>query len=132
MPIGWMTVLSNVPWGDVVSNAPKIAAGAKKLWKAVGSKSADDDQGQGADAVRTRLHAEPGSLADLRARLEATEALCAGLHTQMVESSDLIRALAEQNTQLVLRIEKMRRRVQWLGVVVGAMAVSALVWALRT
>ena len=38
MAIGWWTVLQSVPWAEVVSNAPKVAAGAKKLWNAVGRK----------------------------------------------------------------------------------------------
>jgi hypothetical protein len=32
MAIGWLAVLQLVPWSDVISNAPKIAEGAKKLW----------------------------------------------------------------------------------------------------
>ncbi|RZJ18762.1 MAG: hypothetical protein EOO54_15320 [Haliea sp.] len=126
-----MTVLTSVPWGDVVSNAPKIAAGAKKLWKAVGSKPADTADSVDAVQSHTGLPAEPGSLADLRARLDAMEAMCNGLHAQMVESSELIKALAEQNTQLVMRIEKMRRRIVWLGIAVGVTALSMGAWALR-
>ena len=40
MAIGWLTVLQSVPWSDVVRNAPKVAAGAKKLWDNVANKSA--------------------------------------------------------------------------------------------
>jgi hypothetical protein len=38
MAIGWLSVLQLVPWGEVISNAPKVAESAKKLWQVVGKK----------------------------------------------------------------------------------------------
>jgi hypothetical protein len=35
MAIPWLSVIKLVPWGEVISNAPKVAEGAKKLWSAV-------------------------------------------------------------------------------------------------
>ena len=36
MAVGTLiTVLSNIPWGQVVENAPKVAEGAVKLWNSV-------------------------------------------------------------------------------------------------
>ena len=29
MAIGWLTILKTVPWTEVISNAPKVADGAK-------------------------------------------------------------------------------------------------------
>ena len=121
MPIGWMTVLQSVPWGEVVSNAPKIAAGAKKLWKSVATKPApaSDD----APTARQNLHLSPDqqALASLRLRIESLEAATAELHGQLTESSALVAALAEQNTQLIARVDKMRRRMVWIG---GALSVG--------
>lgn len=34
MAIGWLTILKSVPWAEVISNAPKVAEGARKLWNA--------------------------------------------------------------------------------------------------
>jgi uncharacterized membrane protein len=42
------------------------------------------------------------------------EATTADLHNQMLASSALINALAEQNTQMVKRVEANRIRVLWL------------------
>ncbi len=41
-----LTVLSNIPWGQVVENAPKVAEGAAKLWNSVTNfrKSASPNQ----------------------------------------------------------------------------------------
>lgn len=39
MAIGWFALLTKVPWSEVISNAPKVADAAKKLWKVVADKS---------------------------------------------------------------------------------------------
>ncbi len=106
MAIGWMTILQNVPWSDVIRNAPKVADGAKKLWRKVGGKG-----GEGEAAAMTPSadadQAPAAQLAALRAQIEA-------LHGQMLASSEVIQALAEQNAQLIVRIETHRRRLLWL------------------
>jgi hypothetical protein len=51
------------------------------------------------------------------------------LHGQMLASSELIKALAEQNTQLIKRIELNRVRLLWLAGVTGVVAIVAL-WGL--
>ncbi|KAB2922406.1 MAG: hypothetical protein F9K30_12575 [Dechloromonas sp.] len=106
MAIGWMTILQNVPWSDVIRNAPKVADGAKKLWRKVGGKGGEDEEtsvAPGADADQPPA----AQLAALRAQVEA-------LHGQMLASSEVIQALAEQNAQLIVRIETHRRRLLWL------------------
>jgi hypothetical protein len=44
MAIGWLAVLQNVPWSEVINNAPKVADGAKKLWNAVTRKPARTEE----------------------------------------------------------------------------------------
>lgn len=108
MAMGWLSVLKMVPWGDVIESAPKVAVGAKKLWKSVGKKPVS-----ASDAVTT-----PGALAEADTPLAAlqTQVLdlqvtVAELHQQMLESSALIGSLAEQNAQLIQRMELMRKRL---------------------
>ena len=113
MGIGWMTVLKLVPWNDVISNAPKIAEGAKKLWNAT----------IGNDTTLTGIAARPAedlgeqSLATRASRLEAE---VADLRAQMAASSELIKSLADQNAQLIARIETSRKRLLWIGVVAAS------------
>ncbi len=127
MAIGWLSVLKMVPWGDVIDNAPKVAQGAKKLWSTVGKKPVPGDafvspqmpeQGApgGQDAVLAALHAQ----------VTALQVTVAELHQQMLQSSALIQSLAEQNTQLIARVELNRKRtlalfllLLGLGVVLG-------------
>lgn len=122
MAIGLLSVLKMVPWGDVISNAPKIADGAVKLWRSVARKPPAAESPP--SSTQPALTTEAQSLSLLRAQLDAAEAEISDLHNQMLESSDLIKSLAEQNTQLIKRIEVNRIRVQWLA---GSMVILTVV-----
>ena len=61
----------------------------------------------------------PAQLADLRAVAERLE-------QQMLASSGLIKALADQNTQLIARIEANEARTVWLGRVCSGLALIAV------
>jgi hypothetical protein len=129
MAIGWLTILQSVPWSDVISNAPKVADGAKKLWKTVARKSATQAT-PGIDAQAT-LSPEARAFAALENRLAALEATTTELHGQMLASSELITVLAEQNAQLIKRIEANRVRVLWLGVAIVGLVVMTVVAAVK-
>ncbi|MDD2925755.1 hypothetical protein [Rhodoferax sp.] len=109
--MAWLTVLKMVPWGEVIENAPKVAQGAKKLWSTVGKKTP-------LATSPGHVGAEPdeadGALASLRAQVAQLQVASAELHQQMLESSALIQSLAEQNTQLIQRVEVNRKRLWWL------------------
>lgn len=130
MAIGWLAIIKSVPWTDVISNAPKLADGAKKLWSAVERKRTAEPV---AAQVAPSLLPEDEASAVLENRLASMEAAAVDLHSQMLACSELINALAEQNTQLVRRIETSRVRLLWLGVataVLGVVAVAALAFVL--
>lgn len=124
MAIGWMTVLQSVPWAEVVSNAPKVAAGAKKLWNAVGRKPSSGTPV--AATAAAALSPEARAIAALTAHISELETATKELQEQMLASSELIKALAEQNTQLILRIETQRRRMLWLAGALLPVGVAAL------
>lgn len=127
MAISWLTVLKNVPWSDVISNAPKVADGAKKLWNNVGAKREHS-------VVREEGLGEPrpgdsAMVSALRSEVGALEEEIDELRGQMVASSGLIKDLADQNAQLIARVELMRRRVTWIagGAVLSlALAIAAI------
>jgi hypothetical protein len=119
--------LSKVPWDDVIRNAPVVANVAREMW---------DNMRQPATAPReappgqTPHSPEAPDVARLQARLDAVQAAASDLRRQMLESSEVIAALAEQNTQLVRRIEANRVRTLWLTratVAVGIVAVLNLI-----
>ncbi len=57
----------------------------------------------------------------------ALEAAVADLHGQMLASSELIRELADQDAQLIQRIETNRVRVLWLGSAISVTSIVVLV-----
>lgn len=121
MAIGWLTVLKMVPWGDVIENAPKVAVGAKKLWDKVGKKP---------EEVMVPTPAGPSAPSpaqvqvQMQQQLAALQQATAELHQQMLDSTELIKTLAEQNTQLVKRVESNRKRVGWLALLWLMLAVT--------
>lgn len=118
MAIGWLALLKGVPWAGVISTAPLVAEGAKQLWKAVSRKPALPESAVRPDAP----HAT--GIAALEARVLALEAGMDDLHAQMIKSSELIKVLADQNAQLVERVETQRVRLLGLS---GAIVVMAIV-----
>lgn len=121
MAIGWLTVLKMVPWGDVIENAPKVATGAKKLWQTVGKKPV---AGAPVPPAREVLRAESPAVAALQSQVAELQTAVADLHQQMLVSSELIQSLADQNTQLIRRVEVNRVRLLWLTAVVLGLAVA--------
>lgn len=123
MAIGWLTVLQSVPWTDVVRNAPKVAVGAKKLWNSVrkkplsGASPVADAPAASAPAVQ--------SVSALALRIQELETDAADLQAQMVASSEVIKALAEQNTQLIIRVETLRVRLLWLAWTLAGIGVAS-------
>ena len=123
MPIPWVTVLQVVPWSEVIRNAPKVAEGAKKLWNAVGKRPAAPEV---ADTSKQPVVSPEQTMDELKARADTLEVTVADLHEQMLAASELIKALAEQNTQLVQRIEANRVHMIWLTVAGTVIAIAAL------
>ena len=129
MPIPWLAVLKIVPWTEVITNAPKVVDGAKKLWNSVSDKPAVQAPPAGSSDLAA-AGSESAASARLQARIAALEATGADLHSQMLASTELIRSLAEQNAQLVKGIEDHRVRIKWLTratLVFGLVAVLGLV-----
>lgn len=97
-----IAVLSNIPWDKVVETAPKVADAAVKLWDMVTNPKPDPPQN---DQSTASSDAPLSELDLLKARVLTLEDGVKCLEDQMQESSKLIKALAEQNTQLVQRVE---------------------------
>jgi hypothetical protein len=91
----------------------KGAEGARTLWKSVGDRDAEDGTvpaASGAD-VGGAAPAD-AAMTQLLNRTRHLERAVEDLHQQLQQSTELIKALAEQNTQLVERVEMNRVRAQ--------------------
>lgn len=115
-----ITVLSSIPWGQVVDNAPKIADGAAKLWNAVTNRKSSNQTRQANAKTTTNVTLSETEM--LKDRLVAMEDSVLNLQDQMRVSTELIKALAEQNAQLVQRIDLCSVRVRQLA---AATAIAA-------
>ena len=119
MAINLLTVLKFVPWKDVISNAPAVAEGAKKLWGSVARKPA-----QPVNSVLVPT----GPQTPIEARVAALEQAGAEWQEQLRASTELLTTLAEQNAQLVRRIDQNRRliwRLYALVVLLAGLGVAA-------
>jgi predicted ATP-grasp superfamily ATP-dependent carboligase len=117
MAISWLSALKLVPWSDVISNAPLVADGAKKLWGAVVKPGTPPESDPAAAATAT--DSELPQMAQLQAEVAGLRGEVSDLHRQMVDSSALIKALAEQNAQLVAQVQSTRVRLRWLAALAG-------------
>ncbi|WP_124951364.1 hypothetical protein [Sulfuriferula thiophila] len=133
MAIGLLAVLQLVPWGEVISNAPKVLERAKKLWNTVANQSQPEEVPP--VDIPSALSPEAQSIIKLQAQLAATEAAVADLRGQMLTSSELIQVLADQNAQLIKHVETNRVRILWLAgglaVMSGVAVVSLAILLLR-
>jgi hypothetical protein len=125
-------VLSNVPWGQVIDAAPKVADGATKLWTTV-TRRKKDESGIPPDAASAQavLDDKLDPLQDSRADIEAISASVENLRDEMLAATALIKELADQNTVLVQRVELNRRRllrIAYAGTVVGAILLAGLIY----
>jgi len=131
MPIPWIAVLQSVPWTEVIKNAPKVADGAKKLWNTIGKKSPVPDVDAADD--QSDISHEANTISTMQVKLAALEASVADLHEQMLASSEIIKSLADQNTQLITRVEMNRiqvRRLTGVIVIFSIVAISGFIISL--
>jgi hypothetical protein len=125
MAAGWLAMLKNVPWADVIASAPQLANTAGKLWNSVSrrSPSGEPDHAGG-------MKSDP--LGELALRLEHTEAALVALHQQMLSSSEIIARLAEQNSKLIEQVEAARVRIWYVGIGTACAVLVAFVCVIFT
>lgn len=87
------TILSNIPWGQVVESAPKIAQGAGRLWDNVKNRGAEP-----ADPTSTGTSEPTTDLQQLQTRTQALESQVQALQDEMRSSALLVKQLAEQTS----------------------------------
>lgn len=125
MAIGWISLLSAVPWKDVISSAPAVADSAKKLWNTVTKKVPLENIPTFELTAGASTDSEV--INKLLDKLNELDATVIELQKQMLASSELIKALADQNTALIKRVEVNRLRLRWIAGVVAILVVIAAV-----
>lgn len=125
MAFPWVSLLMTVPWSKVIANAPEAAESAKRLWNSVAGKTPPPKAAPVSPAAEYMSEAEV--LGQMQMEIDTLKAANVGLQKHMVESSKLITTLADQNAELVKRIEGHRIRLVWLSRGL-ALALLALVY----
>ena len=120
MAAPWFTLFRAIPWSDVITHAPGVAKGAKKLWEKVATRKSTETQ-----AATVTPTASPEQ------RLNALEARLAEIDARQQDSAELLAALASQNADLVRATEALRRRARLLSVGLAFALVTLLALGLR-
>jgi uncharacterized coiled-coil protein SlyX len=125
MAANWLKMLKAVPWSEVLAAAPQVAGGARRLWETVGRKGAPMPE---MDLGEAMAHAPiDEDIALLATRVEQQDVAIAQLHGQVREASKLITELADQNAQLIARLQAARERLSLVGFVAAASGVLAVI-----
>ena len=107
---GWIAVFRGIPWMQLIVAAPAIARGARRLWTEI------------------RQPSETGATGGRADRLESLEAQVAELKRELLASTQVIQAMAEQNERLLEAVGILRMRVLMLaGVCLIALVLSIAV-----
>lgn len=125
MAAGWWTVLKTVPWSEVISAAPQVATGARRLWDTVNRKSGGPDVATG--LAPEAYGQEEDIFGLLINRVEQQDAELTDLRNQMRSASELIANLADQNAQLIAKVDVQRQKMGWLTVTAGLSALLSVV-----
>jgi hypothetical protein len=115
--------LKSLPWSTILSNAPLIVEGAKKLASLVKSKPAEGPLSEGVDTLDGD---PPLEFSALRARIRRLE-------TELQQSAELVRTLAEGQAEMaqVLEALRVRARLNLRLAVISLIALGALLlWLL--
>jgi hypothetical protein len=128
MPFNWIAAFRIIPWTDVIAAAPALARTARELWRGM-SKSrtiepGPSGNGQGSGSVGGTPPTVEEELRSLRAELAETR-------TQLLSSSEVLRALAEQDEKLIAAIDVLRVRTRVLAFVCVALIVVCAILLLR-
>lgn len=115
----WWKALAWVPWSDVVRNAPQVVNGARKLWQSTGRSSARSGYVGGRSEV---AGAHQNDLDALRTQV-------AELQEEMRQATLLITRLAEQQSEFVMELSRLRLRQSWVAAA-AAIACAVAAWAL--
>ncbi|MBI3530121.1 MAG: hypothetical protein HY067_19415 [Betaproteobacteria bacterium] len=130
MAIPWLAAaFKAIPWKEVVTAAPSIVEGTKKLWSSVTRTEKQPSPANEQSDESSSTHSD--QLSAIEARLLALEARTAEIAHQAVTSAQLIKSLAEQNAQLVQAVEILRLRTRKLVWFTGALGLAAgflIIW----
>ena len=121
----WLKVLKSVPWSEVISAAPQVASSARRLWDTVGGKGVRMPNTE-LDETVAHMPLDDG-MALVAAQVEQQDIAITQLQGQVREASKLIAELADQNAQLIAKLQAARERLTLIGFTAAASGVLAVI-----
>lgn len=119
--MAWLSILKLIPWMDVIYNAPALAKNAKKFWKAVARETSAMPSVQ---ATANTGAKEDETLYALQTQVHSMQTAVLHLQQQMLESSQLMKTLADQNAQLARRVLFSRIALLCITAVLALLAIA--------
>lgn len=120
MAFSWIAAFKIIPWSDVIAAAPTVARTARDLWRGMSKARPGEPVEQPTGGVPTTEE----EIRMLRTDLAETR-------SQLLSSSEVLRALAEQDEKLIAAIEVLRVRTRVLAFVCVALVAACAVLFLR-
>ncbi len=125
MAFSWIAAFKIIPWTDVIAAAPTVARAARDVWRGISKTRVDEPVASPNEDAAGR--APPTMEEDIR----ALRAELADTRAQLLSSSEVLRALAEQDEKLIAAIEVLRVRTRVLAFVCVALIVACAVLLAR-
>lgn len=110
MAVNWIASFKTIPWNKVLSVAPSIADGARKLWNGVAKNNALPER---LPAPEKAYSPDP-AISAIEKQMQALELRSAQIREEIALSSEILDKLAEQQSQLVQAVDILRVRTRTL------------------
>lgn len=125
MAFSWIAAFKIIPWSDVIAAAPTVARTARDLWRGLSKpRPGESVASPGGGAAGGPAPTMEEDIRSLRAELAETRA-------QLLSTSEVLRALAEQDEKLIAAIEVLRVRTRVLAFLCVALVATCAVLLLR-
>jgi len=115
MAIPWLSALKVIPWGDVMSHAPRVLEKARDLMDRKRADAAPQPM------ATPNTHDDVPTLGELKNRLLTAHLQIDELQQSQTQLTQTVRELAEQNVALVSAVSSLRQTFRWM---VGGLALA--------
>ena len=127
MAIGWFAAFKAFPWSDALAAAPTVVQAAKRVWTTVRRTEGEAAAAAESAQIKDRLSTHADALSLLESRVVRIEARTVEIANEALASSEVLKSLAEQNSQLVRAVENLHDRTRLLLWLMAVWAVFTLV-----
>lgn len=119
------TIILNIPWMNVIASAPKVFDSAMDLFNRIAKKKSLNKVPSDSDSHND--FPQDKIIDSLQSRTIELEAAVADLNDKILAASEVIKVIAEQNTQLIKRAETNRLHIIRLSLAVAAVTIVAII-----